>query len=178
MTTTDIRRPLWQRTWVRVTGSVAALALVAGASAAGTALASPHTVTNRPAANSAPAHPQPAKQAPAKPVKPVKPAKPAKPVPQPTKTIIVQQPPKVIIQQPAAPAAPAPASSLHNVGNSIWASASTSDAFAWNVVSAWDGVPGVKYVYSPVTGQTYAMTYQIAGGYVIATGGNGAYVQF
>ena len=168
MTTTDTRRPLWQRTWVRVTGSIAALALVAGASAAGTALASPHTVTNRPAANSAPAHPQPAK-----------PAKPAKPVPQPTKTIIVQQPaPKVIIQQPAVPAAPAPASSLHNVGNSVWASASTSDAFAWNVVSAWDGVPGVKYVYSPVTGQTYAMTYQLAGGYVIATGGNGAYVQF
>jgi hypothetical protein len=169
MTTTDTRRPLWQRTWVRVTGSIAALALVAGASAAGTALASPHTVTNRPAANSAPAHPQPAK-----------PAKPAKPVPQPTKTIIVQQPaPKVIIQQPAAPAAPVPASSLHNVGNSIWASASTSDAFAWNVVSAWDGVPGVKNVYSPVTGQTYAMTYQIVGAStVIATGGNGAYVQF
>jgi len=170
MTTTDTRRPLWQRTWVRVTGSIAALALVAGASAAGTALASPHTVTNRPAANSAPAHPQSAKQAP------------AKPAPQPTKTIIVQQPaPKVIIQQPAAPVAPVPASSLHNVGNSVWASASTSDAFAWNVVSAWDGVPGVKYVYSPVTGQTYAMTYQVIGtgvGSVIATGGNGAYVQF
>ena len=61
MTTTDTRRPLWQRTWVRVTGSIAALALVAGAGAAGTALASPHTVTNRPAANSAPAHPQPTK---------------------------------------------------------------------------------------------------------------------
>ena len=170
MTTTDTRRPLWQRTWVRVTGSIAALALVAGASAAGTALASPHTVTNRPAANSAPAHAQPAKQVP---------AKAAKPAPQPTKTIIVQQPaPKVIIQQPAAPA---PASSLHNVGNQVWASAATSDAFAWNVVSAWDGVPGVKYVYSPVTGQTYAMTYQVIGtgvGSVIATGGNGAYVQF
>ena len=173
MTTADTRRPLWQRTWVRVTGSIAALALVAGAGAAGTALASPHTVTSRPAANSAPAHPQPAKQAP---------AKAARPQPQPTKTIIVQQPaPKVIIQQPAAPAAPAPASSLHNVGNQIWASAATSDAFAWNVVAAWDGVPGVKYVYSPVTGQTYAMTYQIIGtgvGSVIATGGNGAYVQF
>jgi hypothetical protein len=176
MTTADTRRPLWQRTWVRVTGSIAALALVAGASAAGTALASPHTVTNRPAANSAPAHPQPAKQAPAKA------AKPARPQPQPTKTIIVQQPaPKVIIQQPAAPAAPAPASSLHNVGNQVWASAATSDAFAWNVVAAWDGTPGVKYVYSPVTGQTYAMTYQVIGtgvGSVIATGGNGAYVQF
>ena len=172
MTTTDARRPLWQRTWVRVTGSIAALALVGGASAAGTALASPHTVTSQPAANSAPARPQPAKQAP---------AKAAKPAPQPTKTIIVQQPPKIIIQQPAAPAAPAPASSLHNVGNQVWASAATSDAFAWNVVAAWDGTPGVKYVYSPVTGQTYAMTYQVIGtgvGSVIATGGNGAYVQF
>ena len=175
MTTTDARRPLWQQTWVRVTGSIAALALVGGASAAGTALASPHTVTSQPAASSAPAHPQPAKQAPAKQA----PAKAAKPAPQPTKTIIVQQPPKVIIQQPAAPAAPAPASSLHNVGNSIWAGPNTSDAFAWNVVAAWDGTPGVKYVYSPVTGQTYAMTYQIVGaGTVIATGGNGAYVQF
>ena len=57
MTTTDTRRPLWQRTWVRVTGSIAALALVAGAGAAGTALASPHTGTNRPAAT-APAHPK------------------------------------------------------------------------------------------------------------------------
>ena len=57
MTTTDTRGPLWQRTWVRVTGSIAALALVAGASAAGTALASPHTGTNRPAAT-APAHPK------------------------------------------------------------------------------------------------------------------------
>jgi hypothetical protein len=116
------------------------------------------------------AHQVPAKQAP---------AKAARPQPQPTKTIIVQQPaPKVIIQQPAAPA---PASSLHNVGNQVWASAATSDAFAWNVVAAWDGTPGVKYVYSPVTGQTYAMTYQVIGtgvGSVIATGGNGAYVQF
>lgn len=64
MTTTDTRRPLWQRTWVRVTGSIAALALVAGAGAAGTALASPHTVTNRPAAT-APAHPK--AKAPARP---------------------------------------------------------------------------------------------------------------
>ena len=172
MTTPDTRQPLWQRTWVRVAGSIAALALVGGAGAAGTALASPHTVTIRPAANSAPAHPQQA---------PAKAAKPTHPQPQPTKTIIVQQPPKIIIQQPAAPAAPAPASSLHNVGNQVWASAATSDAFAWNVVAAWDGTPGVKYVYSPVTGQTYAMTYQVIGtgvGSVIATGGNGAYVQF
>lgn len=64
MTTTDTRRLLWQRTWVRVTGSIAALALVASAGTAGTALASPHTDTNRPAAT-APAHPK--AKAPARP---------------------------------------------------------------------------------------------------------------
>ena len=54
MTTTDTRRPLWRRTWVRVTGSITALALVAGAGAAGAALASPRAATMRPAANTAP----------------------------------------------------------------------------------------------------------------------------
>jgi len=68
MTTTDTRRLLWQRTWVRVTGSIAALALVAGAGAAGTALASPHAGTSRPAATSAPAHPK--AKAPARPAAP------------------------------------------------------------------------------------------------------------
>ena len=99
------------------------------------------------------------------------PAKTARLTPAPTKTIIIQQPP--------APAAAQPASALRYVGNGIYAGPNTSDAFAQNVVSAWSGTPGVAYVYSPVTGQTYAMTYQIAGaGTVIATGGNGAYVQF
>jgi hypothetical protein len=93
------------------------------------------------------------------------------PAPAPTKTIIVQAPP--------APAAAQPASALRYVGNGIYAGANTSDAFAQAVVSAWSGTPGVAYVYSPVTGQTYAMTYQVVGaGTVIATGGNGAYVQF
>ena len=94
-----------------------------------------------------------------------------RPGPAPTKTIIVQA--------PQAPAAAQPASVLRYVGNGIYAGANTSDAFARNVVAAWTGTPGVAYVYSPVTGQTYAMTYQIVGaGTVIATGGNGAYVQF
>jgi hypothetical protein len=93
------------------------------------------------------------------------------PAPAPTKTIIVQAPP--------APAAAQPASALRYVGNGIYAGANTSDAFAQAVASAWSGTPGVAYVYSPVTGQTYAMTYQVVGaGTVIATGGNGAYVQF
>ena len=116
-----------------------------------------------PAAAAVPARPA----APAAPA----PAKTARPTPAPTKTIIIQQPP--------APAAAQPASALRYVGNGIYAGPNTSDAFAQNVVSAWSGTPGVAYVYSPVTGQTYAMTYQIVGaGTVIATGGNGAYVQF
>jgi hypothetical protein len=42
-----------------------------------------------------------------------------------------------------------------------------------------DPTTGVKYVYSPVTGMTYAMTYStVGGGTVVATGGNGVYVQF
>ena len=79
--------------------------------------------------------------------------------------------------QPAAPAAPA--QGLRYVGDGIYAGPNTSDAFARNVVSAWTGTPGVAYVYSPVTGQTYTMTCEVVGaGTVIATGGNGAYVQF
>jgi hypothetical protein len=58
MTTTDTRRPLWRRPWVRITGSIAALALVGGADAAGATLARPHAVVTRPAANTAPAHPK------------------------------------------------------------------------------------------------------------------------
>ena len=116
-----------------------------------------------PAAAAVPARPA----APAAPA----PAKTARPTPAPTKTITIQQPP--------APTAAQPASALRYVGNGIYAGPNTSDAFAQNVVSAWSGTPGVAYVYSPVTGQTYAMTYQIVGaGTVIATGGNGAYVQF
>jgi hypothetical protein len=115
-----------------------------------------------------------------------------KAAPQPTVTKIVTEAPKakatpivvrpkiVVTVPPAqAPAAPAPASQLRDIGGGIYAGPNTSDAFARNVVAAWDGVPGVKYVYSPVTGQTYAITYQYLGaGDVVATGGNGAYVQF
>jgi hypothetical protein len=100
---------------------------------------------------------------------------------------VTQAPPKVNIKitvpKPPAPPAQAPvappaASSLRDVGYGISAGPNTSDVFALNVASAWDGIPGIKYVYSPVTGQTYAMHYQIVGNSVIATGGNGAYVQF
>jgi hypothetical protein len=97
----------------------------------------------------------------------------------PTKTATPAAPAPVVRtvyvpQQAPAPAAPA----LRYVGNGVYANASTSDAFALAVAAAFTG-PGVQYVYSPVTGQSYAMTYQVVGaGTVIVTGGNNAYVQF
>jgi hypothetical protein len=63
MTTTDTRRPRWRRTWIRVTASIAALALGAAVGAASAALAIPHAAI-RPAANTAPAHPKAPKAAP------------------------------------------------------------------------------------------------------------------
>jgi len=78
-------------------------------------------------------------------------------------------------------AAPATGQDLRDIGGGVYAGSATSTAFAQNVVAAWkhDPTAGVKQVYSPVTGQSYAMTYQLVGaGTVIATGGNGAYVQF
>jgi hypothetical protein len=85
--------------------------------------------------------------------------------------------------QPPAPPAD-PAAGLKNcTGGSyaydtVWAGQNTSCPFALNVAAAY-AEPGDRYVYSPVTGQSYAMTYRIVGaGTVIATGGNGAYVQF
>lgn len=127
-----------------------------GSQAAQPAAAAPGptvTVTAPPHTTAAP--PPPARKAPAA----------------PARTVIIQQPAP---QQPA-PAAPA----LRYVGNGVFANASTSDAFALNVAASYPGGPGVAYVYSPVTGQGYVMTYQVVGaGTVIATGGNNAYVQF
>ena len=90
---------------------------------------------------------------------------------------------------PAAPAAPTPApmstpvgqapiNNLRQVSPGVYANQNTSDAFASKVVSAYDGSPD-QQVYSPVTGQTYTITYTGQGnGTVIATGGNGVYVEF
>jgi hypothetical protein len=81
----------------------------------------------------------------------------------------------------AAQAAPATGMDLRDIGGGVYARSATSTAFAQNVVAAWkqDPTAGVKQVYSPVTGQAYAMTYSTMGaGTVVATGGNGAYVQF
>jgi len=65
--------------------------------------------------------------------------------------------------------------------STIWAGSGTSCPFALNVAAdhAGGGGPDVETVYSPVTGQSYVMTYsEVGAGTVIATGGNGAYVQF
>ena len=55
----------------------------------------------------------------------------------------------------------------------------TSCAFALNVAAAYSGTDGSSaYVYSPVTGQSYTMTYNQSGYVVYATGGNDASVTF
>jgi hypothetical protein len=104
--------------------------------------------------------------------------------PHTTITKVVTAPPTIIIKVTPAPApsAPAPAPAqpvMRAIGGGIYANSNTSTAFALNVVHAWDGNPGVKYVYSPATGVTYAVNYQIIGaGTVVATTATGAYVQF
>lgn len=100
--------------------------------------------------------------------------------PAPTKTVVVVPQPQKTVYVPA-PAPAAPVSALRDIGGGVYAGPTTSTPFALAVVAAWqrDPVPGIKYVYSPVTGQTYAMSYSTPGASaVIATGGNGAYVQF
>ena len=62
----------------------------------------------------------------------------------------------------------------------MYAGANTSCAFALNVAAAYNG-PGSDYevVYSPVTGQSYGMSYiMMTGNRVSATGGNNASVSF
>lgn len=105
-------------------------------------------------------------------------AAPAKTVtaPAPRSTTIIEQVPA------AAPAVPAYQSgnctSVYNTP--LYAGPDTSCPFAQNVESAYNG-PGVEYVTSPVTGGTYAMDCEPAGGSmysVTCTGGNNALVQF
>jgi hypothetical protein len=65
----------------------------------------------------------------------------------------------------------------------VYAGPNTSCAFAQNVAAdyngaAYDAGPQVETVYSPVTGESYSMTYTWSDGVVTATGGNDASVQF
>lgn len=162
----------------------ASLKIAAAAVAGGLLLGTAGTVTavaltgnSNPAAaaqTTAPPRPAPVKATP----------EPAKPRPAPTQTIIVQQPPKVIVTQPPAPAPVAPAG-LRYVGDGVYAGPNTSDAFAVSVHQAYvEGgywyQPGTSqfWVYSPVTGQSYLMTSSSVGNPVVVTGGDGALVQF
>jgi hypothetical protein len=77
--------------------------------------------------------------------------------------------------QPAPAAIPA---GMRQVMPDVWANGNTSDAFAENIVASYPGSPGTAMVYSPVTGQTYLITYAWQGAEVAATGGNNVYVQF
>ena len=156
------KRPSWALRhpfWAAFLGGLAAVTVLVGAFAAWQHYEQPWQATARPAATAAaPAH------------------KAHHHHPRPAKTVYVTPPAPQAV--PAAPQAP---TGLHEVAGSggIYASSQTSDAFAENVVRAWNGQDGVQDVYSPVTGQTYAMTYQIQpDGSIVATGGNGAYVQF
>jgi hypothetical protein len=93
--------------------------------------------------------------------------------PAPAKTVYVQQP-------APAPVYVAPAQSSGNCGGGVNAGPDTSCPFAQAVAAAYNG-PGAdsEYVYSPVTGQSYWMSYTMStGNRVYATGGNNASVTF
>jgi hypothetical protein len=102
--------------------------------------------------------------------------------PVPAKTVIVEVPaPASTVYQPAAaPSAPALTNCNGGTGTmyTVFAGADTSCPFAMAVADAWPGYNGTAEVYSTVTGQSYLMTYTQQAGYVTATGGNDAYVQF
>lgn len=94
--------------------------------------------------------------------------------------------PKVIIVKPPAPVYAGPSGTncgADQNGHDVYAGANTSCPFALNVAAdyngaAYDAGPQVETVYSPVTGLNYIMTYTWSGGFVTATGGNNASVQF
>lgn len=95
-----------------------------------------------------------------------------------TRTVIVQPAPVQTVYQPAQGS-----SALTGCGSSgVYAGSNTSCPFALNVQQAWSasGVTnGTVYAYSPVTGQSYAMSCTEVGASTIAcSGGNNAYVQF
>jgi hypothetical protein len=97
----------------------------------------------------------------------------------------------VVVPANPAPANPAPATNPYASGRAClgdyvshadgnyYAGPNTSCEFASNVVDAYPGYyPSTAMVYSPVTGQSYLMTYNLQGNYILATGGNGASVSF
>lgn len=91
---------------------------------------------------------------------------------------------------PAPRSAPVPPTNLSQYtgcGNGVYAGAATSCPFALNVANGYDPWKAdqssptgnyARYIYSPVTGQTYWMTYTPSGSWIYATGGNNAAVLF
>ena len=101
----------------------------------------------------------------------------------PAPTTVAPAPTKTVYVAPAAPAPAAPSGT--NCGGGVYAGPSTSCAFAQNVADGYDSWradqspgPYARTVYSPVTGQSYWMTYVKSNGVITATGGNNASVQF
>jgi len=106
----------------------------------------------------------------------------AKPTPTVTATKTVAPPaPKVIYVAPAAPAYSGLSYAGQSAYGSVYVNSVTSAPFGILVADAYSGGGGSDYevVYSPVTGQSYGMTYENVGNETIeATGGSGALVQF
>ena len=145
--------------------AIPAIALAAGISlaACGSAKAAPavtHTVTAPAAAP--------------------KPTTPAPTTPAPT----TAAPAKTVYVAPPAPVGPSGTNcGTDQNGYGVYAGPNTSCPFALNIAAdyngaAYDAGPQVETVYSPVTGQNYSMTYTWSDGFVTATGGNDASVQF
>ena len=115
----------------------------------------------------------------------------AAPAPTVTQTVAAPVPTRTVIVQPA-PAQPAPvqtvyqavqgSSALTSCGGGVYAGSVTSCPFALNVQQTWSasgGTDGTVYAYSPVTGQSYAMSCnEVGAGTIACSGGNNAYVQF
>jgi hypothetical protein len=103
--------------------------------------------------------------------------------PAPTTPAPAPAPAKTVYVAPAAPAPAAPVYSGTSCGAGVYAGPNTSCAFAQNVAADYNGAAydvgsDVETVYSPVTGESYSMTYTESDGVVTATGGNDASVQF
>jgi hypothetical protein len=151
--------------------AIPAIALTAGLTLAACGSA------KTPAAAPAVTHTVTAPAATPKPTTPA-PTTPAPTTAAPAPVVVVPAPAKTVYVAPPAPAAPV--NTGGNCGNGVNAGANTSCAFAQDVAADYNG-PGADYenVYSPVTGQSYGMSYiMMTGNRVSATGGNNASVWF
>ena len=97
----------------------------------------------------------------------------------PAPVVVVPAPAPVVVQPAPVYVAPAVPAGFRAVSTGVYANGDTSNALAQNIVTAYNG-PGSdsEYVYSPVTDQSYLMTYTQSGNWVTATGGVNVAVQF